>query len=116
MSDEQAQYWAQMQAEAAAHEAEQAAADAAQYEAAMEAEQAKPTMPPFRAWVAWHPTQCDKAPRIFDATKSGAWFTLLAIQGYLKGFDTDEEKEHAMRTAIEDGWRIVEVEVREVEE
>ena len=75
-----------------------------------------PTMQPFRAWVAWHPTQCDKAPRIFDATKSGAWFTLLAIQGYLKGFDTDEEKEHAMRTAIEDGWRIVEVEVREVGE
>ena len=75
----------------------------------------KATMQPFRAWVAWHPSQCHKAPKVFDATKAGAWFTLLAIQGYLKGFDTDEEKEQAMCTAIKDGWKIIEVEVREVE-
>lgn len=74
----------------------------------------KANMQPFRAWVAWHPKYSDKAPKVFDETKSGAWFTLLALQGYLKGFATDEDDEQAMRTAIEDGWRIVEVEVREV--
>lgn len=35
-NDDEGQYWAEMQAEAAAHEAEQAAADAAEYEQEME--------------------------------------------------------------------------------
>ena len=43
MSDDEGAYWAQMQAEAEAHEAEQAAAREAEYYAAMEEEQSKMT-------------------------------------------------------------------------
>lgn len=102
MNDDEAQYWAQMQAEAAAHEAEQAAADAAEHEAAMEAEQAKKTMPPFRAWVAWHPeNELREKLSVYREKDECTRFI-----GYLRNND--------IVPSHKSGWRIVEVEVREV--
>ena len=68
----------------------------------------KPTskMPPFRAWVAWHPNE-----GFMPATEDGGVFVsedkeLLRLA---------DDSPHSKRLR-KDGWRIVEVEVRAVEE
>lgn len=86
--------------------------------------ESKPTMPPFRAWVAWHPTQ-----GVARFNHNG-WFLGEDFEGAheeLTDFDDDPDfHQYCMdnpdvgaqmtysQWLSSRGWRIVEVEVREV--
>ncbi len=59
-------------------------------------------MPPFRAWVAWHPeNELAKQLNVYRSENEASKFV-----GYLRHNDKVPP--------IKSGWRIVEVEVREV--
>ena len=63
----------------------------------------KPTMPPFRAWVAWHPeNELREKLSVYRNREECTRFI-----GYLRNNDRVPP--------IKSGWHIVEVEVRPVE-
>lgn len=78
----------------------------------------KAVMPPFRAWVAWHPVE---GPLATTASRSKAFCEdrlLKAVFNFDSGsiFEAKAEAYYAARDielirAKNDGWRIVEVEV-----
>jgi hypothetical protein len=78
-------------------------------------------MKPFRAWMAWHPTE---GALTITARRSKTAATDALLEAvfrfkhnyYAKAEAYDAARDVALRRAAKDGWRIEEVEIRSVKD